>query len=492
MAVLNQFHLLSYLVDKNIIPSTQENRVKDAMTRTGTSVEKIILELGIAPEENVYRSCAEFLGVLYVDPTSFEQFRVVQDVLPTDFVRRSEVLILQAADDTELFISTQLDQADLEQSLSFLIGRSLAGGLFSPATFRMFLQQIEPESNVQDTQATDGDIERLQAMANDGPVVKYTTEMIQRAVDEQASDVHIEATPEGARIRFRIDGDLQQIDTLSESNRDALVSRLKVVSDLNISERRRPQDGRLDMAVRGRKIDLRLSTLPTQHGESVVLRILDQSQVRLDWGALGFGSERTQQVRDMLAMPNGIFLVAGPTGSGKTTTLYTALSELNHPTKKILTVEDPIEYSIEGINQVQVDRAVGLDFANVLRAMLRQDGNVILVGEIRDRETAEIAVRAALIGRLVLSTVHTNDSSSTIDRLLDLGVEPYLIAATLRGVLSQRLVKNNAGVGKRRLVTQIMTMDEQLKEAVSLGARGNELAQKVKSSASFASDPEFI
>ena len=261
-----------------------------------------------------------------------------------------------------------------------------------------------------------------------------------------------------------------------------------------MSEKRKPQDGRLSSSVRGRNIDVRLSTLPTQYGESVVMRILDQFRVQLDWDALGFARDRVAQVRELLNMPNGIFLVAGPTGSGKTTTLYTALKEMNRPDRKVLTVEDPIEYSLDGINQVQVDHKIGMDFANALRAILRQDPDVVLVGEIRDEETAEIAVRAALIGRIVLSTIHTNDSPSAVDRLIDLGVAPYLVSATLRGVLSQRLVRETGADGHahRVLNTQLLTVNDGLADAIAGGARGVALAQKARKLRTLTGDRGFI
>lgn len=488
--MLNHFDLLAFLVREGVVNPAQEDRVKDALRRTGSSLEQVVLELGLAQEDAVFAGCAKGLGVPHVTAETLPQWTVEEGALPEAFTRRASVVLARDSEGETHFVTPSLEHSELGQSIGFLLGRDVRGALVAPSVFPSLAGQIRIEQT--DTvAASEGDIERLKAMANDGPVVKFASEMFNRAADAGASDIHIEATAEGARIRFRIGGDLQLDGTVQTTFRDALISRLKVVSNLNISEKRRPQDGRIDVMVRGRKIDIRLSTLPTQFGESVVLRLLDQTQVGLDWGALGFSDERCNQVRDILRQPNGIFLVAGPTGSGKTTTLYTALSELNDPKAKILTVEDPIEYSLEGINQVQVDPTVDLDFANVLRAMLRQDANVILVGEIRDRETAEIAVRAALIGRLVLSTIHTNDSPTTIDRLLDLGVEPYLIAATLRGVLSQRLIRDEAALGQRRLISQMMTMDDELREAVSMGERGRTLAKRVRSSEAFSTDEAF-
>lgn len=266
------------------------------------------------------------------------------------------------------------------------------------------------------------------------------------------------------------------------------------MAGLNISEKRRPQDGRITTSVRGRNIDVRVSTLPTQFGESVVLRLLDQQSVQLDWGQLGFEEKRVNQLRQIIQQPNGMFLVAGPTGSGKTTTLYTALQEINQHERKIVTVEDPVEYSIPGVNQTQVDAGIGMTFANALKAILRQDPDVVLVGEIRDQETAEIAVRAALIGRLVLSTVHTNDSVSAITRLVDLGIPGFLLASTLRGVLSQRLVRricaecagkggtccDRTGLKGRQVVSELLSVDSALAQAIANGAPQSALLDLAK------------
>ncbi|MEO8531930.1 MAG: GspE/PulE family protein, partial [Deltaproteobacteria bacterium] len=328
---------------------------------------------------------------------------------------------------------------------------------------------------------SDSDVQRLRALANEGPVIQEVNNLITRGVAERASDVHFEADANGLRVRFRIDGVLQTAGQIPTARQAAVTSRLKIMAGLNISEKRRPQDGRAELAVRGRTVDIRLSTLPTQFGESVVLRLLDRNRVRLDWSALGFTPERVAEIERIIALPNGIFLVAGPTGSGKTTTLYTALSHINTDDRKVLTVEDPIEYTLQGVNQVQVEPDIDLTFATALRAILRQDPDVLMIGEIRDEETAEIAVRSALIGRLVLSTVHTNDALAAVDRLIDLGVQPYLLAATLRGVLSQRLVRTlcaecqgrgcpacgNSGHAGRSVVSELFQMNEPAAAVIS-------------------------
>jgi general secretion pathway protein E len=265
--------------------------------------------------------------------------------------------------------------------------------------------------------------------------------MITKAVEARASDIHIEASESRLRVRFRIDGVLQDIEPPANRFRAAIVSRIKIMAKLNIAERRLPQDGRIKLAIRGTPIDLRISTIPTMHGEGVVMRVLDREGVALDFASLGIEGQTLETLLGITDRPNGIVLVTGPTGSGKTTTLYAALVHLNNPDKKIVTVEDPIEYQLEGINQIQVKPSIGLSFANVLRSILRHDPDIIMVGEIRDVETAQIAIQAALTGHLVLSTLHTNDAAGTLTRLLDMGAEDYLLTSTLNGVAAQRLVR---------------------------------------------------
>jgi general secretion pathway protein E len=285
------------------------------------------------------------------------------------------------------------------------------------------------------------DVERLKDLASEAPVIRLVNQMITRAVEQRASDVHIEPFEASLRVRYRIDGVLRDVEAPPNRFRAAIVSRVKIMAKLNIAERRLPQDGRIKLAIRGTPIDLRVSTIPTMHGEGVVLRVLDRTGVQLDFETLGLVGEGLETFLGILERPHGIVLVTGPTGSGKTTTLYTSLVRLNSPDKKILTVEDPIEYQLDGINQIQVKPGIGLSFANVLRSILRQDPDIVMIGEIRDVETAQIAIQAALTGHLVLSTLHTNDAAGTITRLLDMGVEDYLLTSTLNGVTAQRLVR---------------------------------------------------
>jgi general secretion pathway protein E len=289
--------------------------------------------------------------------------------------------------------------------------------------------------------SSDDDIRRLEDLASDAPIIKLVNELIARAVDAQASDIHIEPWEDCLSIRLRIDGVLQSYNRLSKDSHAAIASRIKIMAQLDIAERRLPQDGRIKSTVGGRNVDLRVATIPTIWGENIVLRILNRSSVALDFALLGFSETDLVDLRRMLSEPNGMLLVTGPTGSGKTTTLYTALDSLNGKERKLFSVEDPVEYHIGGINQIQVNPRIGLTFSGALRSILRQDPDVIMIGEIRDIETAEIAIRSSLTGHLVLSTLHTNSAAASITRMLDMGVEDYLLGSTLVGVLAQRLVR---------------------------------------------------
>ena len=285
------------------------------------------------------------------------------------------------------------------------------------------------------------DIGHLKDLASEAPIIKLVNLLIARALESRASDIHIEPFEDELIIRYRIDGVLHNVETAPKKLQAAIVSRIKVMAKLNIAERRLPQDGRIRIKVSDKEIDLRVSTIPVLYGESVVMRILDKESIVIDLGRLGFSDDTLAQFENLIRKPHGIILVTGPTGSGKTTTLYGALDKINSPDRKIITVEDPVEYQLKGVNQIQVKPQIGLNFANTLRHIVRQDPDVIMIGEIRDLETAEIAVQSALTGHLVFSTLHTNDAPSAITRLLDLGVESFLLSSTIRGILAQRLVR---------------------------------------------------
>ena len=301
---------------------------------------------------------------------------------------------------------------------------------------------------IADAEPAEEDAERLKDLASEAPVIRLVNQMIARAVETHASDIHLEPFPDRLRVRYRYDGVLHELEPPPARLQAAIVSRIKIMARLDIAERRLPQDGRIKLTVRGHEIDFRVSTVPSLHGEKVVLRVLDRTAVEFDYAKLGLPPDIWQGIERALELPNGMVLVTGPTGSGKTTTLYTGLLKLNTVARNVVTVEDPIEYQLAGINQIQVKPQIGLNFASLLRSILRQDPDVIMIGEIRDIETVQIAVQAALTGHLVLSTVHTNSAAATITRLRDMGLEDYLMTATLKGVLAQRLVRRLCPVCK--------------------------------------------
>ena len=487
---MDEAGFLDLLTRKNLLGEAAAQRATAASRGTGTSIEKTLMEFGLIEEDALFRALAEFLDLPFYDDAQIASGLVSELALPWAFLERAEMLPAERkGEEIVLALADPRARGKIE-SVGFHLKLPVTPGIASPSTIKAALVALSQTARTGDDAATSDDIERLNALANEGPVIKLVNNLIAQAVDVGASDIHIEAGEATTRVRFRQDGELRVHRNLPGATRAAVVSRLKIMAKLNISEKRRPQDGRIQVPVRGRNIDIRLSTLPTQFGESIVLRILDRARVKLDWASLGYSANRTARIREAIAAPNGIFLVAGPTGSGKTTTLYTALSEINSDERKIVTVEDPIEYALEGVNQVPVDPAIDMSFARALRAVLRQDPDIIMVGEIRDEETAEIAVRAALVGRLVLSTIHTNDSVSAVTRLIDLGVPAYLVGSTLRGVLSQRLVRRlclechgagceacgESGVRGRIVVSEYLDISPTLSEAIAAGKTASELS----------------
>lgn len=473
---------LGHLQQHEHLRQDQVNRAMTVSMQSGTSVERVVVELGLLEEATVYAELAAFLGLRFMTLKQIDKGLVETIDLDLDFLKRVMAAPVNWGEaDIQIAVTTP-DPQDLLDTIAYRLETNVTAVIATPTTIKAVLEADVSDQD-QDETASSSDVERLKSLANDGPTIKLVNDLIGAAVEAGASDIHIEAQEQATRVRFRVDGRLQTDRMIPASERQSVVSRLKIMTNLNISEKRRPQDGRTEVVVRGRKVDIRLSTLPTQFGESIVLRLLDRSKNLLSWNALGFAPQRVAQIRKILTQPNGIFLVAGPVGSGKTTTLYTALSELNSDDKKIVTVEDPIEYSLEGIAQVQVDEAIDLTFGNALRAITRQDLNVLMIGEIRDEESAAMAVRAALLGRLVISTIHTNDSLSSINRLLDLEVPPYLLADTLRGVLSQRLVRRlckvcqgegcntcgNFGTKGRVVVSECLEVSQPIAAAIAEG-----------------------
>ncbi|MEM7224694.1 MAG: type II secretion system ATPase GspE [Pseudomonadota bacterium] len=426
-------------------------RARRLQRSSGDSLSSLLPKLGLVSERDMAQALAEELGVALLEPTEIPQLALFEERLSARFLRDSHVLpvaeepeglVLALADPTNRFAIDAVrmvakreillriaEPSELEAAIDRLYGSGAAG--------KRDVEEVsdDPEEGLEP------DVERLRDLASEAPVIRLVNNLITRAVEMRASDIHIESFEDRLRVRFRIDGVLREIDPPPSRFRAAIVSRIKIMAKLNIAERRLPQDGRIKLAIRGSPIDLRISSIPTMHGEGVVMRILDSQGVSLDFASLGINQDNLATLTAGLERPHGVFLVTGPTGSGKTTTLYASLLRLNSPESKILTVEDPIEYQLDGVNQIQVRPKIGLDFASILRSILRQDPDIIMIGEIRDVETAEIAVQAALTGHLVLSTLHTNDAASTVTRLLDMGVQDYLLTSTLNGVAAQRLVR---------------------------------------------------
>ena len=425
--------------------------ISDEHERSGKPIIEIIENFGILKEDEILEIIAEQLGTEVWD---FKESDIDESIIKMvdDNIAHSYSIVPVDFSDEILKIAVK-DPFDFQtiDSLSFILGYTLQPVVVKIEQLERALYRYYPERE-EDLDSiimemgekefdSDLDIRDLEDAANDAPIIRFVDVVMQQAIRDRASDIHFEPFEKTFRIRYRVDGALYEMPPPPKSMAIPVISRVKIISGLNISERRRPQDGRIQLRVGGRPIDLRVSCLPTTYGESVVLRVLDRTVVNLDLEALGLSDKILKQLRELIHLPNGILLVTGPTGSGKTTTLYSALKEINDPADKLLTAEDPVEYDIEGIMQVPINDAVGMTFGKALRAFLRQDPDRILVGEIRDFETAQIAIEASLTGHFVFSTLHTNDSASTVTRLIDMGVEPFLICSSLSGVLSQRLIR---------------------------------------------------
>jgi general secretion pathway protein E len=414
---------------------------------TGQRLDAVLLQLGLVSERQFAEAAASVLGTPVVTPAQYPQeLPVCAAGVSRRFLRDARAVPL---DDTNGVLTVALaDPLDTftPAALAAAAARRVRVAAAVPVELEAALSRLAPEETaVQETDAEgtplEDDAERLKDLASEAPVIRLVNQIIGRAVETGASDIHIEPFEDMLRVRYRLDGELQEAESPPQGLSAAITSRVKIMAKLDIAERRLPQDGRIRMAVRGQDVDFRVSTVATMYGESVVLRVLDRGAVTFDWQRLGLAPAVVGRLTSSLERKDGIVLVTGPTGSGKTTTLYTALLALNSVNRKIVTIEDPVEYQLRGINQIQVRPQIGLTFARLLRWILRQDPNVIMVGEIRDLETAQTAVQAALTGHIVLSTLHTNSAAATITRLRDMGVEDYRITAVLRGVMAQRLVR---------------------------------------------------
>ena len=443
-------------LERGLIDEEELRTALNLQSESREKLGKMLVDLGYVSEKDFLAVVSEHLGVAAVSGADYPDVPVLENVLTYQFMKQCKfVPIARLGGVLTLAMSDPLDSATLDavRQATGLQVRGVLGAeseimdvlekLYGTAsgTLGRIMEGID-EVNIDSLSEEIEDIEHLKDLASEAPVIRLVNLLISRAVESRASDIHIEPFEKDLKVRYRIDGILHDVESPPKKLKAAIISRVKIMAKLNIAERRLPQDGRIKLKVLGKDIDLRVSTLPTMYGESAVMRILDKSNSDLyDIRRLGFPQDSLRAFESLVQRPHGILLVTGPTGSGKTTTLYSALSRINLPDKKIITIEDPIEYQMDGVNQIQVNTQIGLTFAAGLRHIVRQDPDVIMVGEIRDLETAEIAIRAALTGHLVFSTLHTNDAPSAITRLIDMGAEDYLIASSLLGVLAQRLVR---------------------------------------------------
>lgn len=494
----NEF--LAFLLDREALTLEAVQRAKAAIASTNQPLDIVVRELGLIPEGQFSRLLANFLGT-----EIFTNFQELDDSsllerLGLPFAAEHALVPRALRDGTlEIVIANPFAVETLD-AVSFFYDAPLSLFVSTRSLIQDHLRKIDQSTEIapveQEQVEIDGDVDRLLDIAREAPIIRFVSRIVQRAVDEQATDIHIEPLPDLVRIRFRQNGMLEVAETVSKALMPGITSRIKILSRLNISERRLPQDGRLRMSVRGQEIDFRVSIMPSVHGETIVMRILDRSAVSLQLRELGYDAEAERKISSIAHRPNGIFLICGPTGSGKTTTLYAVLAALNQANVKIFTVEDPVEYRLDGVTQLQVEPSIGLTFAAALRSVLRQDPDVILIGEIRDRETAQIAIQSALTGHLVLSTLHTNSAAGAIVRLQDMGIENYLISATLRGIVSQRLVRtictkcmgatdhtscsqcHGSGYSGRSVTYEILEVSEDVRRAIDASATEGDIQKQ--------------
>ena len=501
--------------------------VAEECEASGKDAMQIIENFGLFTRKEMLEMMAESLGSYVWNPTDNDVPQETIGRFENEFARANRAIPLQEEVGTLHVAMREPLNYQLVEKMRFVLGGDILPVVCDPEAFDKELDRYYPEKvdSVADIVAEIGtkeysvDEAASEEAANEAPIIKFVDVVLRQAIRDKASDIHFEPFERNFRIRYRVDGALFEMPPPPRGLALPVISRIKIISGLNISERRRPQDGRIQLKLNGRQIDLRVSCLPTTHGESVVLRVLDRTVVNLQLDSLGIGTDVLAQLRELISMPTGILLVTGPTGSGKTTTLYSALGEINRVEDKLLTAEDPVEYDIEGIIQCPINDAVGMTFQKALRAFLRQDPDRILVGEIRDFETAQIAIEASLTGHFVFSTLHTNDAASTITRLIDMGVEPFLIASSLVGVLGQRLIRrvcknciefyepndndldrlglergqvegiqfcygkgcpkcNNTGYKGRKALTELMVINQDLREMISNNVPANVLRDR--------------
>jgi general secretion pathway protein E len=440
-----------YLLENGRLKSADMKRAQNYRVQHGGDLVTLLVRLGLASERDVAEAESELLELPLLRTADLPDEAPDLPDISLRFLKQNLILPLDESNgDLTVLMANPRDEFALK-ALGMASGKNIIVRVGIASEIENGIEKLlgggrSAMGQIVDTLGgeEDGDledVEHLRDLASEAPVIRLVNLIMQRAVESRASDIHIEPFENRLKVRYRIDGVLQEVEAPPSKSTAAVISRIKIMAKLNIAERRLPQDGRIMHRVQGKELDLRVSTVPTSHGESVVMRILDRESVVLDFDSLGFDDRIRAEFVQQLEMPHGIILVTGPTGSGKTTTLYTALSALNTPERKIITVEDPVEYQLEGINQIQAKASIGLDFSHALRAIVRQDPDVIMIGEMRDLETARIAIQSALTGHLVLSTIHTNDASGGVTRMLDMGVEDYLLTSTVNAILAQRLVR---------------------------------------------------
>ena len=440
-----------FLLASNRLKQVDLKRAETYQEQNGGDLISLLVRLGLVSERDVAEAESSLLNLPFIRTTDLPDEVPELAGISVRYLKENQILPVAETDtDLTVVMANPRDEFAI-QSLAMASGKNiirqvgiasevdngiekLLGG--GRSAMGQIVDRLGPES-----EGELEDVEHLRDLASEAPVIRLVNLVMQRAVEARASDIHIEPFENRLKVRYRVDGVLQEVEAPPSSSTAAVISRIKIMAKMNIAERRLPQDGRIMHRVQGKELDLRVSTVPTSHGESVVMRILDRESIVLDFQSLGLDKHLQDKLTQVLEMPHGIILVTGPTGSGKTTTLYTALSTLNTPERKIITVEDPVEYQLEGINQIQAKASIGLDFSHALRAIVRQDPDVIMIGEMRDLETAKIAIQSALTGHLVLSTIHTNDAAGGVTRMLDMGVEDYLLTSTVNAILAQRLVR---------------------------------------------------
>ena len=452
MLTASALETVQALVDAGLVTHSQANEAYELAQERSQSPVQLLMDAGVVERTDVLRVAANSAGLAYIDLTDYPVNPSAAAVLPADFARRSTVLPLDWDEDKALVVAVSIRQAgniELKDDLTRLTKSRIRFAVANRADIETKINQVyraegEMSDLTSDLASDEEEVEDLASFTEvsaEAPVVRFVNLLITQAISDRASDIHIEPTERDLRVRYRIDGVLKDAHRSPKNIANGVVSRLKIMSDMNIAERRVPQDGRLSVNHQGRKIDLRVATLPTVWGEKVVARILDNSNTMLGLDDLGFSEENFTRFHESYSKPYGMILATGPTGSGKSTTLYATLNQLNKPEVNVITVEDPVEYRLAGINQVQTNVRAGLTFASALRSILRSDPDIVLIGEIRDHETAQIAVEAALTGHLVLSTLHTNDAPSAVTRLVEMGIEPFLVGSALDAVLAQRLCR---------------------------------------------------